>query len=388
MLLYHSHPVDFARNIPQTASSRVITHRQLRRIDKKITMRASFQLSLFLAAGLSSHAAIERPSLTKRRCAVQSVPSYHQPISSNEAPRSLDVMKAITKVAAAFACSTALYGAFLSVNIAPAFAESSSSGPVTVLGSNGKTGKMIVQYLSSKGVAVRPTSYRIGGENPFVGLAGVEIPSLGDVTKVATLEPALKDSKAVIFAASASNKGGKADKVDFEGVVNVANECIRLKVPRLVVISSGAVTRPDSLGFKITNLFGGIMDYKLKGENGLKAAYANADPSLSYVIIRPGGLLDSSAVGPGHIELNQGDSISGEVNREDVAQAAAAAAISTSMPKAVTFEMYAAGSGGPLEGKFSKTSGYERNGEVLGADYNKLFEGFKSGNVVVEAAKK
>ena len=388
MLLYHSHPVDFARNIPQTASSRVITHRQLRRIDKKITMRASFQLFLFLAAGLSSHAAIERPSLTKRRCAVQSVPSYHQPISSNEAPRSLDVMKAITKVAAAFACSTALYGAFLSVNIAPAFAESSSSGPVTVLGSNGKTGKMIVQYLSSKGVAVRPTSYRIGGENPFVGLAGVEIPSLGDVTKVATLEPALKDSKAVIFAASASNKGGKADKVDFEGVVNVANECIRLKVPRLVVISSGAVTRPDSLGFKITNLFGGIMDYKLKGENGLKAAYANADPSLSYVIIRPGGLLDSSAVGPGHIELNQGDSISGEVNREDVAQAAAAAAISTSMPKAVTFEMYAAGSGGPLEGKFSKTSGYERNGEVLGADYNKLFEGFKSGNVVVEAAKK
>lgn len=351
-------------------------------------MRAIFQVVSLLVVASVSSAALGRPSLTQRRCSVQSVPGYHQPISSDEASRSTGIIKTITKAAMAFACSTALCGTFLSVNIAPAFAESSNSGTVTVLGSNGKTGKMIVQYLSTQGVAVRPTSYRVGAENPFVGLAGVEIPSLGDVTKIETLEPALKDSKAVIFAASASNKGGKADKVDFEGVVNVANECIRLKVPRLVVISSGAVTRPDSFGFRITNLFGGIMDYKLKGENGLKAAYANADPSMSYVIIRPGGLLDSSAVGPGHIELNQGDSISGEVNREDVAQAAAAAAISTSMPKSVTFEMYAAGSGGPLEGKFSKTSGYERNGETLGADYNKLFEGFKSGNVIVEAAKK
>ena len=379
--------VDAVRNVPEMESS--LTRQSLATRDyQKFTMKASFQVVLLLAAGAFSSAAIGRPTVAKRGCSVQSVPAHHQPISSNEASRSLDLMRAFTKAAAAFTCSTALFGSLLSVNIAPAFAESSSAGPVTVLGSNGKTGKMIVQYLSSQGVAVRPTSYRVGGENPFVGLAGVEIPSLGDVTKVETLEPALKNSKAVIFAASASNKGGKADKVDFEGVVNVANECIRLKVPRLVVISSGAVTRPDSFGFKITNLFGGIMDYKLKGENGLKEAYANADPSMSYVIIRPGGLLDSSAVGPGHIELNQGDSISGEVNREDVAQAAAAAAISASMPKSVTFEMYAAGSGGPLEGKFSKTSGYERNGEVLGADYNKLFEGFKSGDVVVGAAKK
>ena len=298
-----------------------------------------------------------------------------------------DAVKLFSRIAVSAMCSVALSGVFLPMSATPAFAE--STGPVTVLGSNGKTGKMIVQYLSTQGVAVRPTSYRIGSANAFEGLAGVEVPTIGDVTKIETLEPALKGSKAVIFAASASNKGGKADKVDYEGVINVANECVRLKVPRLVVISSGAVTRPDSLGFKITNLFGGIMDYKLRGELGLKEVYAKADPSVSsYVIIRPGGLLDSVAVGPGHIELNQGDSISGEVNREDVAQAAASAAISPVMPNAVTFEMYEAGRNGPLEKKFAKISGYERSGEKLGNDYNKLLEGLKSGEVVVEAMKK
>ena len=46
--------------------------------------------------------------------------------------------------------------------------------------------------------------------------------------------------------------------------------------------------------------------------------------------------------------------------------------------------MYEAGKSGPLEGKFSKVSGYERNGETLGAtSYDALFEGLKSGNVVM-----
>jgi hypothetical protein len=57
------------------------------------------------------------------------------------------------------------------------------------------------------------------------------------------------------------------------------------------------------------------MEYKLLGENALKDAYQGADSSVTYAIVRPGGLMDGKPVGPGHIELNQGDSISGEVNR-------------------------------------------------------------------------
>lgn len=77
----------------------------------------------------------------------------------------------------------------------------------TVLGSNGKTGKMIVKYLSEQGVAVRPTSYSGSSKNVFEGLKGVEGSSYADVTKIETLEPALRGSSGVIFAASASSKG-------------------------------------------------------------------------------------------------------------------------------------------------------------------------------------
>jgi nucleoside-diphosphate-sugar epimerase len=225
---------------------------------------------------------------------------------------------------------------------------------------------------------VRPT-FR-GDPKPFKGDDKI-LPGLtADVTKVETLEGAIKDASVVIFAASASSKGGKAKDVDYLGVANVARECVRLGVPRLVVISSGAVTRPDSLGYKITNLFGNIMEWKVKGEDLLKQIYDEAgNPSLSYVIVRPGGLQDGPAKGANEIAINQGDTISGEINRDDVAACVAAAATSKSIPKRVTFEIYGADSGGPLEGRFSGKSGYERKG----ASYEEMFVGLKEGNITI-----
>jgi hypothetical protein len=150
-------------------------------------------------------------------------------------------------------------------------------------------------------------------------------------------------------------------------------------------------------------------EYKLQGEQALKEAYSAADPSLSYVIVRPGGLADGAAAGPGRIELNQGDAISGEVNRADVAevcaspwppvdispldfsplpphhhllvgaaQAAAEAALSKTIPARVVFEMYEAGRSAPLEGRFKAPTGFERNGATT---YDVLFEGLKPGEV-------
>ena len=83
------------------------------------------------------------------------------------------------------------------------------------------------------------------------------------------------------------------------------------------------------------------MNYKLQGEAALRAAYdaANND-KLGYVIIRPGGLMDGDKVGPGSIELNQGDTISGEVNRSDVADCAVAAAISKTIPSRYTTTIF------------------------------------------------
>eukprot|EP00597_Dinobryon_sp_UTEXLB2267_P004033 CAMPEP_0170076872 /NCGR_PEP_ID=MMETSP0019_2-20121128/13804_1 /TAXON_ID=98059 /ORGANISM="Dinobryon sp., Strain UTEXLB2267" /LENGTH=332 /DNA_ID=CAMNT_0010288865 /DNA_START=123 /DNA_END=1121 /DNA_ORIENTATION=+ len=262
-----------------------------------------------------------------------------------------------------------------------------TDGPIVVVGSGGKTGKLIVEYLAKSGRTVRPTAREVTTKSAslFESLPKdndnktlVEPIVSADVTQLASLLNALKGASAVVFAASASRKGGSAQAVDYLGVENIAKACVELKIPRLVVISSGAITKPNSLGFKITNLFGGIMGYKLQGENALRAVYAAnaANTDLSYVIIRPGGLLDGIAAGPAMIELNQGDTISGEVNRADVAQCAAAAAISKTLPRNVTFEMYESGRSGPLEGRFPAVSGLERKSDS--GDYEVLFEGLKT----------
>jgi len=172
--------------------------------------------------------------------------------------------------------------------------------------------------------------------------------------------------------------------VDNIGVQNIAKACILQKVPRLVVISSAAITRPDSLGFRFTNVFGRIMEYKYLGEKGLKEEYQKAaNPSLSYVIIRPGGLTDSKALGASGIELNQGDTIVGDVTRADVAECAAAAAVSKLIPKDVTFEIYQADKKSVLEGRFPPVSGYERTGSQLGGDYEKIFSGLVSNPTII-----
>ena len=273
----------------------------------------------------------------------------------------------LNKAAVVLTASTAgLTTAFSSISATAATTEESNVGKIVVLGAGGKTGKLIVQKLQDSGVPVAATSRTTTNT---------------DVTKIESLESAIKGASAVIFAASASSKGGTAEKVDYLGVENTAKECVRLKVPRLVVISSAAVTRPSSLGFKITNLFGKIMEYKLQGEDALRAVYGS-DPSLSYTIIRPGGLQDGDALGVSKLEINQGDAVAGEIRRADVAESAIAAAISKKIPSNTIFEIYNKEGAGPLEGNLPVPTGYERTG----ASYDDLFAGLK-GNGPVSVQK-
>ena len=269
------------------------------------------------------------------------------------------------------ASQSALVGRVTSVQAAPA----PSDKTVVVLGGAGKTASLIIDKALKEGVCNIVPTFRGSPRDYGAGIVSKQ----ADVTQLSSIGAAIEGASAVIFAASASSKGGNAKAVDFEGVRNVALECVRLKVPRLVVISSGAITKRDSLGFKITNLFGGIMDEKRRGEDALREIYAAAakdDASLSYVIVRPGGLTDGSAVGAGAVELNQGDTWSGEINRSDVADAVLAAALSPAFKgKKVTFEIYNRGGKGPLEGRFNKPSGYE----VAGVAFDDMFAALKEG---------
>ena len=114
-------------------------------------------------------------------------------------------------------------------------------GSIVVLGSNGQTGKIIVNLLAKQGVKVTPTYARTPPSSVPSG-STVESAKVADVTDQDSLMAAVAGASAVIFAASASKKGGNAEKVDYLGVKNVAEVCKASNIPRLVVVSSGAVT--------------------------------------------------------------------------------------------------------------------------------------------------
>lgn len=262
----------------------------------------------------------------------------------------------------------------------PAGMGSSPEHPIVVLGAGGRCGLLCVKILEKKGLYVKAVTRSgrkiLDDDNKFVSYGS------GDVTTFESLSDAVKGASGVIFAASASKNGGDAAHVDYFGVANTANACVANKVPKLAVISSGAVTRPSSIGFKITNVFGRIMDYKIAGETELRKAY-EGNNDLSYVVVRPGGLSDEDSKGPSGVEVSQGDILSAEIGREDVAEVTVSALLSSKTNDA-TIECY--GSGG--ETLFGQKTGPSKLAKDLpdptkykhlsSESYDALFDGILS----------
>jgi hypothetical protein len=87
--------------------------------------------------------------------------------------------------------------------------------------------------------------------------------------------------------------------------------------------------------------FDGFQDYKIAGETALREAYAQPDAAgLSYTIVRPGGLSDNPSKGASGVEISQGDILSSEIGREDVALVTVAALLKGADTDNVTFEVY------------------------------------------------
>lgn len=88
--------------------------------------------------------------------------------------------------------------------------DSNTQLPFCVIGSNGKTGTKCVQDILNRGIAVKATSrngiyYEAEGSETKKPLL---LPTICDVTVPATIDAAVKGTRAVIFAASASKQGG------------------------------------------------------------------------------------------------------------------------------------------------------------------------------------
>ena len=214
---------------------------------------------------------------------------------------------------------------------------------ICVIGANGKTGSECVGFCNKNKLDVIATS-RSG---MYTGVYTPTIQSVCDVTVPSTIQSVVRGCRVVIFAASASKSGGTPSAVDNAGLVNVAKICIDEQVPHLVIISSGGVSKPDSPVYKFLNIFGRIMEEKIKGENTVRALYASSATSGSdtrssctYTIVRPGGLTEEMEKGVGSLELNQGDTKSGRISRADVASLCIEATNFPQMTGGTTFECY------------------------------------------------
>lgn len=292
-----------------------------------------------------------------------------------------------TSIAAGVAAAAGVFQLFPQPAFAASSSEekvllggSSSSLPFCVIGANGKTGTRCVQGLMERNIPVRATSRTGvyngqqlllqqdaqapaeqggGGATKISAAAALLSPMVCDVTDPTTIEPAIQGVQAVIFAASASKAGGTPSQVDNDGLVAVAKACLANKVPHLVIVSSGSVSKPKSPVYKFLNLFGNIMDEKIKGEDAVRDLYRTAAAAeggggggtctCTYTVIRPGGLTEDPPRGVFALELNQGDDKSGRISRTDVASLCIESVFYPKSTAGTTFECYDADTGKPLQ---------------------------------------
>uniref|UniRef100_A0A7S2NLV3 NAD(P)-binding domain-containing protein n=1 Tax=Haptolina brevifila TaxID=156173 RepID=A0A7S2NLV3_9EUKA len=150
-------------------------------------------------------------------------------------------------------------------------ASAADQRPVLVLGASGGTGRECVRYLLAHGrpcIAATRSGEFDAAPSTLLTIAK------GDVTSAQSLGTLITPGKlsAVIYAASASRqseakKTSNARAVDERGVVECAKLCIASEVPRLVLVSSGGVSKPTSAVYVFLNLAAnGIMDAKISGE--------------------------------------------------------------------------------------------------------------------------
>jgi uncharacterized protein YbjT (DUF2867 family) len=184
-----------------------------------------------------------------------------------------------------------------------------------IAGATGKTGRIIVQMLLDRGdrprILVRDQDL---AQNIFGDQVDVYV---GDVRQPESLLPAVSGVDILISAIGTRTPVGKncPKRVDYEGVINLIQAARESGVQRFILISSISVTQPNHP----MNCFGKILDWKLKGEDALR------ESGLSYAIIRPGGLVDSSE-SEKLLVFDQGDKILGTISRTALAETCLCAA--------------------------------------------------------------
>ena len=236
--------------------------------------------------------------------------------------------------------------------------SSSELKPIAVLGCDGQTGVRVVDLVIAKGLPVRSIHHSPPLEKKtFIrGIPNQDL--VAEIEDRSSLDDAIKGSRAVICVVGIQPKLQRGVIQDFDtgndittftvGYANLAECCIKNKIPRLVILSSSCFYKSSTC------------ESLNRGEETLQKIYSRAQEGLSYSIVHAGRLYNGELRGAEEIELNQGGQKSGMISRMDVAKILVELALDE-RDRRVTFEAFYSDSAQPRDLRAAIKTCEERN---------------------------
>ncbi|WP_329565060.1 NAD(P)H-binding protein [Kitasatospora sp. NBC_01266] len=201
---------------------------------------------------------------------------------------------------------------------------------VVVVGGAGRVGRVVVQRLLERRESVRV----IGRSVPQAlrHLAPGAVFRQGDVRVPQSLESGLTGCSAVVYCVEPGTAKSGPDRPETTACHGVRNVLEAATAggnrPHMVLISQLHATHQ---GHPL-NAYGRLLSWRFAGEEAVR------ESGLPYTVVRPGWLIDDRKAGH-RVRLDQGDQNTGQVARQDVAEACVQA-LYTPAARGVTFEMF------------------------------------------------
>jgi uncharacterized protein YbjT (DUF2867 family) len=180
---------------------------------------------------------------------------------------------------------------------------------VFVVGANGQIGKLFTQALVKEGIHSARAMIRNREQGTFFQELGVEL-AIGNLEdSVENIVEAAKGCDAIVFTAGSGGHTG-ADKtllIDLDGAVKTIEAAEKLKIKRFIMVSALQAHNRE-------NWNKAIKPYYVAKHYADKMLLAS---SLTYTIIRPGGLVND--IGTGKVSAAE-NLERGSIPRSDVAE--------------------------------------------------------------------
>ncbi|EAW34402.1 SDR family oxidoreductase [Lyngbya sp. PCC 8106] len=188
-----------------------------------------------------------------------------------------------------------------------------SQSSIFLAGASRGVGREIAKCLREQGKIVKAL-LRSPDTKPELEAMGIEV-VMGDALDAEAVKQAMSGSpiSAVISTIGGLPKDG--ERADYLGNKNLIDAAVQVDTQKFILVSSiGSGNSRVALPPQALETLGAVLVEKEKAEQHL------IDSGLNYTIIRPGGLKSEPATGNGILTENY--SVSGSINRADVAQLA------------------------------------------------------------------